>query len=104
MQFLKALSNDGKLSRTAADKLTGYQENEHNLITSELQQLGYIEFLNGEYKQNTEGEWIDTEGHFRITPTGRAFLEEKRGADWKWIVTTIIAFLAALFSILTYFK
>ena len=104
MQFLKALSNDESMSRTAVDKLTGYQENERNLITSELHNQGYIEYVNGEYQPNEQGEWIDTPGYYRITPAGRAFLEEKQRTDWKWIVTTTIASLAALFSILSYFK
>lgn len=92
------------MSRISADKLTGYQENENNHITAELQRLGYIKYVSGEYQQKDTGEWVDIPGRYIITPTGRAFLEEKRRADWKWIITTTIAFFAALFSILTYFK
>lgn len=98
-QLLKALYNDGKMSRTGIDKLAGYQENELNLVAYELSRCGFIEHVPGETFADDQGELVEAEGYYRITIHGRAYIEQKRNAALNFWVPYIITTLIALISL-----
>lgn len=74
-EFLRTLYERNEITVEDANRLTGHDENTSSPVTRTLQHRHYIEYVTGEYMINDAGQWIDAGSSFRITPDGRAYIE-----------------------------